>query len=173
MNLIDKIQETKSMKQRALNFTTVLTLTVSNNISLSSAHHSSMPASRPKHYGAAGIGSTSRFDVEIDEALDDSDDMQMCISTRGWSFRFSLSSRAHASHMLAFLREHTGSNVLSELVVGSYLGAPVLLVKDSEYANRVWLRAFRDGEMVEFVLVADDIIEFTGAVAQAAKDLES
>jgi hypothetical protein len=26
MNLIDKIQETKSMKQRALNFTTVLTL---------------------------------------------------------------------------------------------------------------------------------------------------
>jgi hypothetical protein len=64
-----------------------------------------------------------------------------------------------------------GSTVLSELVVGSYLGAPVLLVKDSD--NRFWLRAFRDGEMVEFVLVADDLMEFTGAVAQAAKDLEN
>jgi hypothetical protein len=127
----------------------------------------------PKNYGAAAVGSTSRFDVEIDEALDDSNDTQMSISARGWSFRFALSARDNVTRMLSFLREHTGRLAFSELAVGSFHGAPVRLIKDSEFAGRFWLRAYRDGSMVEFVLAADDVTEFTDAVAQAVQDLQS
>lgn len=132
------------------------------------SHMSAIP---PKHYGLAAVGGTSRFDVEIDEANDDPNDVQMSITTRGWSFCFRLSARADVSRMLSFLREHTGHLVFSELVIGSFHGAPVLLVKDREFADRFWLRAHRDGQEVEFVLAADDLPQFTDAVAQAVQDL--
>jgi len=132
-----------------------------------------MSAIPPKHYGATAVGRTSRFGVVIDEAIDDPNCVQMDITARGWSFRFSLSTRDDVSRILSFLREHTGSVVLSELVVGSFSDAPVLLIKDSEFADRFWLRAFRGDQMVEFVLAADDLTEFTDAVAQAVQDLES
>src|SRR6185295_15547012 len=130
-----------------------------------------MSAIPPKHYGAAAVGGTRRFDVEIDEAHDDPNDVQMSVTAHSWSFRFRLSARADVPRMLSFLREHTGSLAFSELVVGSFHGASVLLVKDREFADRFWLRAHGDGQMVEFVLAADDLTEFTDAVAQAVQDL--
>ena len=132
-----------------------------------------MTPTPPKHYGAAGVGSTTRFDVEIDEAFDDPNDVQMGIKARGWSFRFALSSRDDVARILWFLREHTGRLALSELVVGSFHDAPVLLIKDNEFADRFWLRASGDCVLVEFVLAADDLTEFTDAVAQAVDDLQN
>jgi hypothetical protein len=125
----------------------------------------------PKHYGAAAVGSAGCFDVEIDEAHDDPNEVQMSVTARSWSFRFRLSARADVSRMLSFLRERTGSLVFSELIVGSFHGASVLLVKDREFADRFWLRAHGDGQMAEFVLAADDLAQFTDAIAQAVQDL--
>jgi len=51
--------------------------------------------------------------------------------------------------------------------------APVSLVKDDEFADRFWLRVYGDGPMAEFVLAADDLTEFTVAVAQVVQDLQS
>jgi hypothetical protein len=132
-----------------------------------------MSAAPPKLYGAAGVGSTSRFDVEIDEALDDVSDLQMSIRTRSWTFRFVLSAREDVARILSFLREPTGRLEFSELVVGSFHDAPVRLIKDNEFADRFWLRAYGDGPMVEFVLAADDLTEFIYAVGQAVQDLQS
>ena len=97
-----------------------------------------MSAIPPKHYGAAGVGSTSRFDVEIDEALDDASDLQMSIRTRSWTFRFALSAREDVAQILSFLLEHTGRLEFSEIVVGSFHGASVVIVKDREFADRFW-----------------------------------
>jgi hypothetical protein len=44
-----------------------------------------------------------------------------------------------------------------ELRVGSLFGAPVLLVKDSEFTDRLWLREKEAGQSVEFVLGGDDL----------------
>ena len=82
-------------------------------------------------------------------------------------------ARDDVARILSFLREHTGLLVFSELVVGSFHGAPVRLIKDHEFADRFWIRAFGDGDMVEFVLAADDLNEFTDAVAQAVQDLQT
>jgi hypothetical protein len=130
-----------------------------------------MSATPQKRYAAA-VGKTSRFDVEIGAALDDSD-IQMSIGTRSWTFRFGLSARDDVARILSFLREHTGRLEFSELLVGSFHDAPVRLIKDDEFADRFWLRAYRAGPMVEFVLAADDLTEFTDAVAQAVQDLRS
>jgi hypothetical protein len=131
-----------------------------------------MSATPPEHYSTAGIGRTSRLAVEIDEALDDSGHVQMSINAPSWSFRFGLSSRDEVARILSFLREHAGRLEFSELVVGSFHGTPVRLIKDDEFADRFWIRSFADGLMVEFVLAADDLTEFTDAVAQAVADLQ-
>ena len=133
----------------------------------------SSSANPPQNYRAVAVGSTSRFGVEIDEAHDDANDVQMSINARGWSFRFGLSARDDAGRMLSFLREHTGRAMFSQLLVGSFHGAPVLLIKDDEFTDRFWFRASGAGQMVEFVLAADDLAEFTDAVAQAVDDLQS
>jgi hypothetical protein len=135
--------------------------------------HDLMSTNPPKGYGAAAVGKTSRFDVVIDEALEDASDIQMSISTRSWSFHFALSGRDDVARMLSFLREQTGRLVFSEIAVGSFHGARVLLIKDDEFAERFWLRAHGVGHMVEFVLAADDLLEFTDAVAQAVQDLQN
>jgi hypothetical protein len=132
-----------------------------------------MSGTPPKHYGLAGVGSAGHFDVEIDEALDDPNDVQMNISTPGWSFRFNVSARSDVPRMLSFLREQTGSLVFSELAIGSFSGGPVLLIKDSEFADRFWLRATGTGQMIEFVLAGRDLADFTEAVTKAVEDLES
>jgi hypothetical protein len=131
-----------------------------------------MSNTRPKHYGVVGIGRTDRFDVEIDEALDDSNEVRMEImaKARGWLFRFALSSRDEPARILSFLQEHTGRFLFSELVVGSFHGAPVLLIKDNEFADRFWLRTTEAGQMVQFVLAADDLNDLTDAVAQAVQE---
>lgn len=127
----------------------------------------------PKHYGAIGIGCTTRFEVEIDESLDDPNDLQMGISVRAWSFRFALTSRDQVERILAFLREYTGQLVFAEITVGSFQGAPVRLIKDDECVDRFWLRAYAGGGMVEFLLIGNDLTEFTDAVSQAVQDMQS
>jgi|SRR6185503_8113274 hypothetical protein len=131
-----------------------------------------MSAVPPKSYGAAAVGCTAQFDVEIDEALDDPNDLQMGINTRQWSFRFCLSARSDVARMLSFLREHTGRVEFAELVVGSFHGARVVLVKDNEFADRFWLRALGACQLAEFVLAAEAVTEFTEAIAQVVQDLQ-
>ena len=126
-----------------------------------------------RHYGAAGVGSSSRFDVAIDEAVDDANHLQMSIEARGWSFRFALSTRDDAALMLSFLREHTGRVAFAEVVVGSFLGTPVSLIKDDEFSDRFYLRAFAGDQLLSFVLAADDLTGFADALAQAVQDLQS
>ena len=131
-----------------------------------------MDATPPKHYGAAALGRTSRFEIEIDEALDDASDLQMSIATRGWTFRFALSARDDVARALTFLREHTGRLVFSEIALGTFHGATVWLVKDGEFGDRFWLRAARGVQFAEFVLAGDELSEFTEAVAQAVQELQ-
>lgn len=126
----------------------------------------------PKSYGLAAIGKTSRFDIEVDGAIENSA-LQISISTQSWTFRFALPSRNEVARMLSFLREQNGHLTFSELTVGSFHGATVRLIKDNEFADRFWLRALGDYQFVEFVIVADDFIELTNALAQVVEQLQS
>jgi hypothetical protein len=132
-----------------------------------------MSPNPPKNYGLAGLGCTNRFDVEIDEALDEPGDTLMSIHARSWSFQFGLAAREEVARMLSFLREHAGRLMFAELGVGSFHGAPVSLVKDDEFGDRFYLKAFGSGHLLSFVIAGDDLAEFTDAVAQAVEDLQS
>jgi hypothetical protein len=118
-----------------------------------------------QHYGVAAIGSAGRFTVEILETTDNPNARLMSIEAGGWSLCFALAERGTAQ-VLSFLRVHAGRVVFSELAIGSFLGAPVILIKDDEFPDRFYLRVFANGHLLEFVLTADALTEFTEAVAQ-------
>jgi len=128
-------------------------------------------ADKPEHYGAAAIGRAGQFEVEIDECLDGDDPLLMSIGTRGWQFRFALAERSAASRLFTFLREQTGRLQFSELLVGSFQGSRVLLIKDDEFPDRFFLRAIGDDVLADFTLLGDDVRDFAAAVSQAVDDL--
>ena len=125
-----------------------------------------------QHYGVAAVGSAGRFTVEILEAADRPAARLMSIEAGEWSICFVLADHGE-TRLLAFLLEHTGHAMFSVLTIGSFLGAPVVLIKDDEFADRFCLRAFAEGHLLEFVLAADRLAEFTKAVAQTVQDLKS
>lgn len=121
----------------------------------------------PQNYGLAAIGRVERFTVEILETSAGSH--VLSIESDTWSFSFALNEHTPAE-ILAHLR---GSGATGELRVGIFLGAPVLLIRDEEFSDRFFLRFFRDGDVLDFVLAADLLAQFTDAMAQAVHDLAS
>jgi hypothetical protein len=57
--------------------------------------------------------------------------------------------------------------------VGSFLGTPVLLVKDDESPDRFFLRAFAGGQLVEFTLAGESSRSFSAAAAQAVVEWQA
>lgn len=124
-----------------------------------------MTPNTPERFGLAAIGKAGHFTVEILE--DRAASRLMSIEADGWSFSFALSER-DPTVILTHLR---GGSELSELRIGVFLGAPVILIRDDEFGDRYFLRTFKDGHVLDFVLVADQLSQFTDAVRQALDDL--
>lgn len=127
-----------------------------------------MPDKSPKpHYGLAAIGKAGRFTVEI---LEDGNACRlMSIETDSWSFSFALGE----DDLARILTHLQGRREVAELRIGVFLGAPVVLIQDDEFSDRYFLRTFKDGHLLEFVLAADTLKQFTEAVTQAIEDLRS
>jgi hypothetical protein len=121
----------------------------------------------PEHYGLAAIGKAGRFTVEILEGSAAS--RLMGIEAAGWSFTFTLNG-PDLAEILAHLR---GDCKASELRIGVFLGATVTLIRDDEFSDRYFLRTFKDGHVLDFVLAADQLVQFADAIAQALDDLAS
>jgi len=122
-------------------------------------------------FGVAGIGKAGRFLIEILEWVDATSAHLLSIETPDWYFCFTLPGIDACAKASSFIQEQTGRLVWTELVVGSFSGAPVLLVKDDEYPDRFYIRASADGELLEFPLAGDVLAEFTDALGQAIRDL--
>jgi len=119
-----------------------------------------------QQYGLVAIGRAGHLTVEVLENRAAS--RLLSIEADRWAFSFALGEHDPAK-ILTHLQGHSTS---SELTVGEFCGVPVTLIRDDEFSDRYFLRAFRDGDLLEFVLAADDLAQFRDALAQAVHDLE-
>lgn len=120
-----------------------------------------------QQYGLVAIGRAGHLTVEILENCAAS--RLLSIETDGWTFSFALGEHDPAE-MLTHIRGHGTS---SELKVGLFCGVPLMLIRDNEYSDRYFLRAFRDGDLLEFVLTGEPLAQFRDALAQVVHDLGS
>ncbi len=126
-----------------------------------------MTPNNPEHYSLVAIGTAGSFTVEILETR--SGFRLMSIEADTWSFAFALGEQDVAS-ILTHLR---GGGNSSELEVGLFHGAPVKLIRDDEFSDRYFLRASKSGNIVDFLLGADRLVQFTNAMADALDDLKN
>ncbi|HWB02423.1 MAG TPA: hypothetical protein VG796_05315 [Verrucomicrobiales bacterium] len=123
------------------------------------------------HFDLIATGHAGRFRIEVDEPAGGPEVLFMTIIASGWDFRFSIPDPGVLPKALSFLSETSGTCIFSEIVLGSFRAAPVRLIKDDEFEDRFWIRAYEGGEMVEFTIVAPDIHDLIGAIGNALDDL--
>ena len=91
----------------------------------------------------------------------------MSIEADTWSLLFTL-----GEHDLAGILTHLrGRDTSSELQIGEFLDAPVMLIRDDEFSDRYFLQTFKPGYRLHFVLGGDQLVQFTDAMADALDDL--
>ncbi len=119
-------------------------------------------------FGLAALGKAGAFTVEVLSRPDGG--WLLSVASPDWCFDFALTSPVAVGELAAFFRLHTGQTGFSELVIGSFDGAVVRMVKDDEFADRFFLRAVGVGSLVEFTLAGAAAQEFAAAVAEAAAE---
>jgi len=119
-------------------------------------------------FGLAALGKAGAFTVEVLSRPDGG--WLLSIESPTWCFDFALAGPATVGELAAFFRMHAGRTGFSELVIGSFGGSHVRVVKDDEFADRFFLRAAGGGMLVEFTLVDPAAQEFAAALAKAAAE---
>lgn len=114
------------------------------------------------------VGRAGQVCVEV---LDGADGYDLSVDAPGWAFDFRLPDGGVAV-MAAFLHAHAGRAEFAECVAGSFLGHPVRLVQDDEFAHRLWLRVGSGGQLAEFALVGEAAGWFAAAVTEVAGGAE-
>jgi hypothetical protein len=109
--------------------------------------------------GDSARGRFREVRMDLDE-VPESDAYLWTIHVTGWCFYFMVPTWDRVKETLAFFRSHHGTQVLSTMVVGTFINAPVRLIKDSEFEDRFWLRTGQDGQMCDFTLCGDLVIAF-------------
>lgn len=121
-------------------------------------------------FGLAALGKGGTFVVEVLSRRDGG--WSLFIESQSWCFGFELAGSGAVSELAVFLRTYIGQTEFAELVVGSFGGMAVRVVKDNEFRDRFFIRASGDGSVVEFTLVGEATQEFAAAVAEAAAEID-
>jgi hypothetical protein len=123
------------------------------------------------HYGCEALGKAGAFTVEVLSGSDGK--LWLTIESPEWDFVFELVSPATVGDLAAFLRRYTGRAEFAELVLGSFCGATVEIVKDDEFEDRFILRTLGDDVVIFFKMLGDVTDDFVAAVLQAAEEFEN
>jgi hypothetical protein len=109
----------------------------------------------------------------LDEPVGHSGPWHLQISGNGWECVFNVSNADAARDFSAFVKNHANRKLFVEHRVGSFQGADVVVVKDSEFADRFWLRIRGAGEMVELTFQAENAVALEKALDDLVSDLST
>jgi hypothetical protein len=123
-------------------------------------------------FGVAAIGKEGIIHVEVLESETRPARCLLSIETPSWEFCFDVGARARVAELLSFLRMHSEQAAFVKWAAGSFCGATVFVIKDDEAADRLFLRASEDGQLVDFTLRGEEFTAFISALTQAVEELE-
>jgi hypothetical protein len=121
-------------------------------------------------WGLAAVGRVGRFTVDVDKAISDSERWELTLEGPAWYLRLAIAGPATVARWLGFMKLYAGRTETAEHTVGSFLGSPVLVIKDDEFADRFFLVA-GGSHALRLTLAGTEAEALIGALAQAAADL--
>ncbi len=119
-------------------------------------------------YGLSASGMAGDFTVEV-LSLPEGGGL-LCIESPTWCFHFELSGPSAVGELAEFLQTYADRAEFAEMAIGTFGGAVVRVVKDSEFEDRFFIRATCTGPMVEFTLVGNAAKDFVSAVIEVATE---
>jgi hypothetical protein len=123
------------------------------------------------HWGAAAVGRHGSIEAGLLEPVGHEGPWLLQLSGKDWHFAFGVSGANAVRELSRFVKEHAEREVFAEYRVGSFQAAEVLVVKDSEFADRFWLRVRGVEQMAEVTIQAEDAIAFGKALEDLLSDL--
>lgn len=123
------------------------------------------------HYSCEAFAKAGTFTVEV--LSRPGDKWSLSIESPTWDFTFELVNRDTLGELAGFLRSFTGRAEFAELLIGSFCGASVQIVKCDEFVDRLILRALGDDVLVYFTMVGGVTDDFVCVVLQAAASFET
>jgi hypothetical protein len=91
-------------------------------------------------WGLAAVGRHGSISIDLDEPIGRDGSWRLQINGNGWEFIFDVAGPSVARAFSAFVTEHANRTIFAEHRVGSFQAAEVVIVKDSEFGDRFWLR---------------------------------
>ena len=125
------------------------------------------------HWGSAAFGRHGSIEVDLLESVGHEGPWLLQLSGKNWHFAFAVAGATAIRELSRFVKEHAGREVFAEYRAGSFQAAGVFIVKDSEFADRCWLRIRGADQMVEITIQAEDAIAFGKALEDLVADLTS
>jgi len=122
-------------------------------------------------WGLAAFGRHGSIETHLHEPIGHEGPWQLQIRGKDWEVIFDVIGANAARELAAFVRKHAGGNEFAEYRVGSFRAVDVLVVKDSEFADRFWLRIRGGTLLVELTIQAEDAVSFGKALESLVADL--
>ncbi len=122
-------------------------------------------------WGLAALGCHGNIEVHLDEPIGAASPWQLQLRGKGWQFIFDVAGASAVRDFAAFVKVHANRTVFAEHRVGLFQAADVVIVKDSEFADRFWLRICGSGQMAEATIQDEDAIAFGIALDDLISDL--
>ena len=119
-------------------------------------------------FGLSALGIAGDFTVEV-LSLPEGGGL-LSIESPTWCFDFELSGPSAVGELAEFLQTYAGRAEFAEMAIGTFGGAVVRVVKDSEFEDRFFIRATCTGPMVEFTLVGNAAKDFVSAVVEVTAE---
>jgi len=126
---------------------------------------------RDYRWGLAAFGRHGCIEAHLNEPIDHDGPWQLQISGKDWEVIFEVVGPSTARELAAFVMKHADGNEFAEYRVGSFRASDVLVVKDSEFAYRFWLRLRGGIHQVEITIQAKDAVSFGKALKSLVADL--
>ena len=120
------------------------------------------------NFGLSALGIAGDLSVEVLSRPDGG--WLLSIESTTWCFVFELSGPNAIGELAEFLQTYAGRAEFAEMAIGTFGGAVVRVVKDSEFEDRFFIRATCTGPMVEFTLVGNAAKDFVSAVVEVATE---
>ncbi|PHS11014.1 MAG: hypothetical protein COA78_10680 [Blastopirellula sp.] len=124
------------------------------------------------NYYLLGTGSCKSVSVDIDQSHDESH-YELEVSTSDAYFRIRMQSLDPAIAILRFIEDYIGKEEFHELEIPLSETTRLLLVKDSEFMDRFFLKMFADSLFVKYTFAGLNGASFMKALQQALAESRS
>jgi hypothetical protein len=129
-----------------------------------------MPENSKQSWGLAALGNSGQICVDVDEATSGPERWQLTLDCPNWHLRFDIIGPQAVTHWLAFLNAHDGMIETATLSLGTFLGSPVVIIKDDEFADRFFLVVGGE-QTAHFTFTAEGVQDLKTALKQTAESL--